>query len=131
MATLQNEVELKAPAARVWEALADFHAVDRRVAPGFVTRSQPDGEARIVTFSNGTDARELLVSSDASKRRLVYAIANERLRHYNAAVQVVAEGEDRCRFIWTVDFLPNELADYIAGQMDLALKVIKPTLERV
>ena len=131
MATLRKELELKAPAARVWEALADFHAVDRRVAPGFVTRSQPDGEARIVTFSNGTDARELLISSDASKRRLVYAIANERLRHYNAAVQVVTEGEDRCRFIWTVDFLPNELADYIAGQMDLALKVIKPTLERV
>jgi len=131
MATLRKELELGAPAARVWEALADFHAVDRRVAPGFVIRSQPDGDARIVTFSNGTDARELLVSSDDSKRRLVYAIANERLRHYNAAVQIVGEREDRCRFTWTVDFLPNELANYIASQMYLALKVIKPTLERV
>jgi len=131
MATLRKELELKAPAACVWEALADFQAVDKRVAPGFVTRSEPDGDARIVTFHNDTQAREMLVSSDGAARRLVYAIANDRLRHYNAAVEVAAEAEGRCRFIWTVDFLPNELADYIAGQMDLALKVIKPTLERV
>ena len=72
----------------------------------------------------------MLVSSDDSKRRLVYAISNERLRHYNAAVKVLDEGEHRCRIVWTVDFLPSELADYIGSQMDMALKVMKPTLER-
>jgi len=29
-----------------------------------------------------------------------------------------------------VDFLPNELADRVDGQMDAALGVMKPTLER-
>ena len=130
MTTISKELVLDAPAAHVWDALRDFHAVDKRVAPGFVIRSEPDGDARIITFSNGTVAREMFVSSDDSKKRLVYAISNERLKHYNAAVQVTHEGERRCRFVWTVDFLPSELADYIGGQMDMALKVMKPTLEQ-
>ena len=130
MATLRKELELKAPAARVWHALADFQAVDKRVAPGFVTRSEPDGDARIVTFHNDTQAREMLVSSDDAARRLVYAISNERLPHYNAAVQVFADGDGRCRFVWTVDLLPNEMAGYVGAQMDMALRVIKPTLEQ-
>jgi hypothetical protein len=129
MATLRKELELKTPASRAWDALADFHAVDKRVAPGFLTQSQADGDARVVTFANGTVAREMLVSSDDASQRLVYAISNERLKHYNAAVQVFAEGDARCRFVWTVDILPNEMAGYIGTQMDAALQVIKPTLE--
>lgn len=131
MTTIIKELALEASASHVWDALRDFQAVDKRVAPGFVTRSEPDGRDRIITFSNGTSAREMFVSSDETKQRLVYAISNDRLKHYNAAVQVLAESERRCRFVWTVDFLPDELADYIASQMDLALKVMKPTLERV
>jgi hypothetical protein len=71
----------------------------------------------------------MLVSSDDAARRLVYAISNDRLKHYNASVQVLPEGDGRCRFLWTVDFLPSELASYIDGQMELALKVMKPTLD--
>lgn len=129
MATIRKELELDVPASSAWEALADFHAVDRRVAPGFVTRSEPDGDARIVTFHNATQAREMLVSSDDASRRLVYAISNERLRHYNAAVQVFAEGDGHCRFVWTIDLLPNEMADYVNAQTDMALRVIKLALE--
>ena|SRR5258708_30684308 len=129
MATLRKELELKTSASRVWDALADFHAVDKRVAPGFVTQSQPDGDARILTFHNGSVLREMLVSSDDASRRLVYAISNEQLKHYNAAAQVFPEGETRCRFVWTIDVLPHEMADYIGAQMDTALRVMKPTLE--
>jgi len=106
----------------------DFHAVDRLVAPGFVTRSIQDGTARIVTFANGNTAREELVTSDDQSRRLVYAITNERLTHYNAAVQVFEDGPSRSRLVWTVDFLPDALASYIDQQMDEALKVMQPAL---
>jgi Polyketide cyclase / dehydrase and lipid transport len=129
MASIRKEIGLNQTADRVWEALRDFHAVDRRVAPGFVIRSEPDGAARIVTFSNGTIATEELVDSDDTSRRLVYMISNERLKHYSAAVQVFADGETRCRLVWTVDLLPNELADHVRQQMDAAVKVMKPTLE--
>jgi hypothetical protein len=131
MATIVKEINLKARSAKVWDALKDFQAVHKKVAPGFLTDSKPDGEdARIVFFANGTQARELLVSADDEKHRLVYAIlGNERLKHYNASAQVFANG-DQSRFVWTVDVLPSEMAPYISGQMDEGLKHMKPALER-
>ena len=87
-----------------------------------------DGEARIVTFHNGTVARELLVDCDDARRRLVYAIVNERVSHYNASVQVFADGQTRARLSWVVDVLPNEIAPYIAGQMDLAVRAMQEKL---
>ncbi len=132
MATIVKEINLKVRASRVWDALKDFQAVHTRVAPGFLKGSKPDGDgARIVSFANGTEARELLVSADDSTHRLVYAIlGNERLKHYNAAAQVFANGENECRFVWTIDLLPSEMAPYISGQMDEGLKSMKPAVER-
>jgi hypothetical protein len=115
--------------------LADFHAVHTRLAPGFVTDSKPDakegGEARIVTFANGTSAREILVDSDATQMRLVYAVVgNERIKQHSASAQVIAEGAARSRFVWIADFLPNEIAPYIDGQMEQGAKIMKRALER-
>jgi hypothetical protein len=121
MASLKRELSLRNSAERVWDALRDFQAVDRRVAPGFLTGSKPDGTARIVAFANGTSAREELVDSDDASRRLVYGIANEQLTHYSAAVQVFP-ADHGCRLVWTVDMA--------AQQMDAAVKVMKPTLEK-
>src|SRR6185295_10785648 len=112
MATVRKEFIIEAQPEKVWAALADFQAVDKRVAPGFVTESKPDtkpdGEARMVTFANGSSARELLIDSDPKTRRLVYAVVgNERLAHHNASAQVFAEAGGKSRFVWTADFVPN------------------------
>jgi hypothetical protein len=117
-------------ASKIWSALRDFNAVDRRVAPGFVMDSKPDGDARIVTFANGTSAREQLIDLDDKTQRLVYAIASERVKHYSAAIQVFDESGRCCRVVWIVDLLPNEIASYVGAQMDDAVRVMKPTLER-
>ena len=85
----------------------------QRLVPGFVLDSRLDGDARIVTFSNGTVARELLVDCDDDRRRLVYAVISERLKQHSASVQVFAEGDGRSRLLWTVDVLPHEIAPYI------------------
>jgi hypothetical protein len=95
--------------------------VHRRLAPGFVLDARLDGDARIVTFANGTVARELLVDCDDTRRRLVYAVISERVKHYNASVQVLADGDARSRLLWTVDLLPNEIALYVGGQMEQAV----------
>lgn len=129
-ATLRKEIEVAAPAARVWDAVADFHAVHVRVAPGFLTDLKRDGDgARIVTFSNGSSAREVLVSSDAGARRLVYAIPGQRFVSYSASVQVFEAGEGACKVVWIVDVLPDDVASYIDGQMSLAVPIMKTTLE--
>ena len=120
MATIVKDVQLTATPEAVWDALADFGALHQRLVPGFVTACEFDGEARTITFSNGSVAREMLVSSDTERRRLVYAIAaNERMKHYSASAQVTDDGKNGARLTWTVDLLPNEIAPYISGQMDL------------
>jgi hypothetical protein len=108
----------------------DFGAVHTRLAPGFVVDARLDGDARIVTFANGNVARERLVDCDAARRRLVYAIANERVTHYSASVQVLADGETRSRLIWIVDVLPNAMAPYIDAQMDLGALAVQKSLSR-
>ena len=129
MASVRKTFSIGAAADQVWAALADFHNVHKRVAPGFVIDSEPDGDARIVKFSNGTSAREVLVERDAKLHRLVYAVTgSERLTHHNAAVQVFAEANVHTRLLWIADFLPNELAPYVDAQMEAATAVMKHTL---
>jgi hypothetical protein len=131
MATIRREIALTVEADSVWAKLADFGAVHKKVAPEFVISSRMDGDARVLTFANGTSARELLVSSDAAARRLVYSVApNERISHHNASVEVVSDGHSACRLVWLVDLLPDQIASYVAGQMDAALVKMKPALER-
>jgi hypothetical protein len=47
-----------------------------------------------------------------------------------ASVQVTAEGDTRARLIWIVDVLPNEIAPYVAGQMDQAALAMQRALGR-
>jgi carbon monoxide dehydrogenase subunit G len=129
MASIHREVAIDARPEDVWAAVRDFGAVHRRLAPGFVLDASLDGEARIVTFANGTTARELLVDCDDTRRRLVYAVISERVKHYNASVQVAADGEARARLLWIVDLLPNEIAPYVAGQMDQAALAMQKALD--
>ena len=130
MASIHKDIPINAPAADVWDAVRDFGALHTRLAPGFVRDTKLDGEARIVSFANGTVARELLVDSDDARRRLVYAIHSERLKQHSATVQVVADGDARCRMLWTVDLLPHEIAPYISGQMDEGAAAMQKALAR-
>ena len=130
MASIQKDIPINAHPDDVWAAVRDFGAVHRRLAPGFVTDARLDGDARVVTFHNGTVARELLVDCDDARRRLVYAVISERVKHYSASVQVTADGEQCARMIWIIDVLPNEIASYIAGQMDQAAQAVQKALGR-
>ncbi len=130
MASIRKIIELDAPIAKVWAALADYHNVHTRVAPGFVTDSKAEGEIRVVTFANGSVAREKLVTMDEAQHRVVYAIVEGRPTHHSASVDLVAEGPGKTCFIWTTDVLPDALAPYIDGQMSEAVKLMKPAMER-
>ena len=118
MASIHKDILIDAPAAAVWDAVRDFGALHTRLAPGFVLDTKLDGEARIVTFANGTVARELLVDCDETRRRLAYAVVSERLTQHSASIEIIAEDDGRCRMIWLTDVLPHEIAPYISAQMD-------------
>lgn len=129
MASIHKEVALNARADDVWDAVRDFGAVHRRVAPGFLLDAKLDGDARIVTFANGTVAREVLVTCDDARKRLVYAVASERVKQHSASIQIIADG-DRSRMIWITDVLPDEIAPYIDAQMELGADAIRKTFAR-
>src|SRR3954452_19244086 len=118
MASIYKDILIDAPAPDVWDAVRDFGALHTRLAPGFVLDTKLDGDARVVTFSNGPRARELLVDCDDDRRRLAYAVISERLTQHSASIQIIADGADRCRMIWITDVLPHEIAPYIGAQMD-------------
>ena len=130
MASIHKDIPIDAPAHEVWDALRDFGALHTRLVPGFVRDTKLDGEARIVSFANGTVARELLVDCDDARRRLVYAVVSERVKQHSASVQVFADGESSCRLIWIVDVLPHEIAPYIDAQMDQAALAMQEALGR-
>ena len=66
---------------------------------------------------------------DEGRRRLVYAIApGPKYTHYNAAIEVFEEGAGS-RVVWTIDLMPDALADTIAGMVDIALPAMRSHLE--
>ena len=130
MASLRKELALAAPAEHVWAALRDFAAVHERLAPGFVTGTTMEGkDVRVVTFFNGSSARETLVGRDDTLRRLAYAIIGGRAAHYAASAEVRDGDDGGCRFVWTVDVLPDALAPYIDDMMTRGAAAMKTALE--
>src|SRR3954471_9245987 len=130
MASIHKDIIIDAGVNDVWDAVRDFGAVHQRLVPGFVLDSRLDGDARIVTFSNGMVARELLVDCDDARRRLVYAVVSERVKQHSASVQVTAEADGRSVLAWTVDVLPHEIAPYMNAQMDQAALAMQKALGR-
>jgi hypothetical protein len=130
MASIHKDIPIDAHPDEVWDAVRDFGALHKRLVPGFVLDARLDGDARIVTFANGTVARELLVDCDPARRRLVYAVISERVKQHSASVEVVADTEGHSRLIWIVDVLPHEIAPYMDAQMDQAALAMKRALGR-
>jgi hypothetical protein len=130
MASIHKDIPLDARPDDVWAAVRDYGNVHQRVAPGFVTDCKLDGDSRIVTFASGNIARELLVTMDEERRRLVYAVVSERVKQHSASVQIFADGEGRSRMVWIADVLPNEIGPYIDGQMDLGALAMQKNFRR-
>jgi hypothetical protein len=129
MASVRKEVVIQAEPDDVWAALRDWAFPHTRLVPGFVVQTRLDGEDRLVTFFNGITVREVLVDLDEGARRLVWTVADGPYRHHNASAQVLANGDDRTRFVWVADFLPHELAGPMAEMMELGIQTVKATQE--
>ena len=129
MASIRREMLVAARADEVWEAVRDVGAVHRRLAPGFVTDTKMDGDARIVTFGNGIVACEIIVDVDDGQRRLVWSVTGGRMTHHNASLQVFGHGAHGARVVWIADLLPNGMAGAIAGMIDAGMEAMKRTLE--
>ena len=130
MVTIVQTIPLAASAAKVWDVVRDVGALHTRLAPGIVVDTKMEEGARIVTFANGVIAREEIVTNDDARMRLVWTIRGGRFAHHNGAVDIIAEGPGKSRFVWTADLLPDSLAPEIAAMMERIAAVMKTTLEK-
>ncbi len=131
MASIRRETTVAASAGKIWEVVRDVGEIHRRLVPGFVTdcRLEDEGEARIVTFGNGLVVREAIIDLDDAARRLAWSASGGQLTHYNASLQVFAEGDQHSRMVWIADLLPHAAAGAIGAMIDEGMRVMKKTLE--
>jgi uncharacterized protein YndB with AHSA1/START domain len=129
VATVRREIVVDVPIEEVWDAVRDFGALHQRVAAGFATATRLEGEDRIVTFASGAVYRERLIGSDDAAHRLAWTIVDGPWTHHNGSVELLAEPNERTRFVWTTDMLPSEVAAQTEPTIDAAMPLIKKTLE--
>jgi carbon monoxide dehydrogenase subunit G len=131
MASIREEISTKARAEDVWEALRDIGALHTRLVPGFVTNTRLEPGARLVTFGNGMEVRELIVTVDEAERRVVWSAVGGSLTHHNGSAQVRSNANGVTSVVWIADFLPDEAAGNIGAMMKQGIAVMKQTLDRL
>jgi hypothetical protein len=130
MASIRREVHIQASADKVWDAMRDVSALHTRLCPGFVSDTKMEAkDVRLVTFANGRQARESIVSVDDTARRVCWAIVDEPFVHYNGAAQVTPLSDGTCQFTWLSDLLPNELEPTVTAMIEAGIADIKRTQE--
>ena len=128
MPSIRKEISTRASPQAVWAAIEDIGALHTRLVPGFVTDTRLEPGARLVTFANGMQARELIVDVDAQARRLVWTIVGGRMSHHNGAIQVFDQGSGS-RVVWVADLLPAGMKEPVEGMMGQGMAVMQRTLD--
>ena len=129
MASIRKEIAIQRSRELVWDAIRDVGQIHKRLVPGFVVDCQLEGDWRTVTFGNGMVVRELIVDVNDEIFRHAWSVRSENLIHHNAFVEVLSVGLGECRVVWTADLMPNDVAESIAGMIEMALKTMKQTFE--
>jgi Polyketide cyclase / dehydrase and lipid transport len=128
VASICIETPIQAPVADAWDALRDWGALHERLAPGFVTDTEVEGEDRLVTFFTGATVRETILDVDDDRRRLAWTIVDGPYSHHNGVAQML-ERSGSTVLVWTTDLLPHAAADRTRELMEHGSAVIKATLE--
>ena len=128
MATLTREFILDVPPDTVWSRISDVGAVNQLI--DFIGEVTVEGDHRSCSMGDHGTLDELIVSVDADRKRLVYAITQSpfQFEHHSASMQAAADGDDRTRFLWTTDFKPDSVAPALEEAIDMAVDSIKRTL---
>lgn len=126
-------MEIAASADHCWDALKDFGAIDKRLAAGFIVKTELiSDDVRVITLSNDVVLKERLVGIDEDTMRLAYAVIEDPvgITHHNGSVQIIrGTNAAHCTLVWIADILPHELGELVGAPMDSGLPPIKQTLE--
>lgn len=133
MTSITRSTGIAASADHCWDALRDFGSIDKRLAVGFIVKTQLiSNDVREVTLANGVVLKERLVGLDDDAMRLAYTVIDDQvgITHHNGSVQIIGGSDPaHCTILWITDVLPDGLSDLVGALMDTALAAIKQTLE--
>ncbi|MEP7314327.1 MAG: SRPBCC family protein [Pseudomonadota bacterium] len=127
MATIHREIEIACDLAKAWRELRDFSSASRLFA-GVLTDCREQAGLRTVTFADGVVVQEQLIAVDEDRHRIAYAVVNGSFAHHGASMQLTPSG-DKVTFVWTTDFLPDEIKPRIQALVDAGCAAIKRNLE--
>lgn len=130
MANITREIHVSAAPDAAWARLRDVGDAHHLFA-GVVSACRMEEGARIVTFANGMVVKELILDVDDTRRRVAYAAVGGRTTHHNASLQVFAAEPGHSRIVWTLDFLPAELAPAIGGLVAAGAAAMQRSLNGV
>jgi hypothetical protein len=128
MASIHRDEIIQVPADKAWAALRDV-GNPHFVFAGVLVDGRIEGDIRTVTFANGMVVRERIVDVDDASRRVAYTVIDGMFEHHSASMQIVAEGEGRCRFVWISDFLPDEHRELVAPLVEAGAQALVRNLE--
>jgi carbon monoxide dehydrogenase subunit G len=129
MTSIHRNCAIEAPANDVWALLRDPCGVSRAFA-GVLIETTLSGDIRTVVFANGDAVRERIISIDDARMRVAYAVVGGRFEHHHASMQIVPDGEARCRFVWVSDFVPDALGPFVEPWIDVGCEAIARNLRR-
>ena len=127
MASIIKKIELPLPAAAVWKQVREVGNA-QLLFPGVVSACVLQGDERTVTFSNGVVLKERILSVDEESMRVAYSATGGRATHHNSSLRVVPLAADRCRVVWTTDFLPDDITPLVEGLCNAGLTAMKRQL---
>jgi hypothetical protein len=128
MASIHHEKIVRVPADKAWAALRDV-AHPHDLFAGVLTDAHIDGDVRTVTFANGMVAQERIIDVDDRRRRVAYTVLGDMFEHHSAAMEIVPDGPDRSRFIWTTDLLPAERVQMVRPLVEQGAEALARNLE--
>ena len=130
MATVHIETSIRAPAQKVWQALAATGDAHLAFA-GVLTDCRLEREdLRVATFANGQVIKERIISVDPQRMRVAYGVIESQFVHHSASMQVIPRGGHECVFVWIADVLPHAAAGMITPLMEQGARALQGVMEK-
>jgi carbon monoxide dehydrogenase subunit G len=122
MSCIHREFRFVSTPDEVWSAVRDVAHWHERLFPGVLTatRMEPDRPppgVRVVTFADGNEVREPIVTLDDGLRRVAWTVTGGPLAHHHASMEVHADGTGS-RVVWITEVLPDDAGATVAGIVD-------------
>lgn len=127
MATITRKIPITTGVEQAWETIADPARVNELLT--FLGPVTVAGNQRSCSLGDQGTLEELLVSTDTDQRRIAYSIVSSPFGfvHHHASMQVIHDPSG-ATFVWTTDFLPDELRPAIEPVIDLGVWSIEQVL---